>query len=273
MITVTFCICLSTNSLCDFFYRIINSLNFIPSKMDVYYNEFSTPKFFIKYNPNLPNLLSLSELDGGITSFSLYDSKYTNENVSPFFRAKILDTTFSNRQVVCILEWVSYSALYFNPDIHFLSNYLCDEAKIVFLFAYNQFDAFNGTEKTNYLKTLLNPRSRWGKKVIVKSMPFIAAPVMFFGQEYGSIIPKKTLLKVPNSQEIIINGQEIVAIKLFDLYDNPNLHRDIQKKYWKITSLSQRIKKYEEKVFLVDAIAQYKERYQIMKAQNCKKQI
>ena len=109
--------------------------------MDVFYNEFSTPQFFIKYNPQLPDLLSLAEVDGGITSFSLYDNKYSNENVTPFFRAKILDTTFSNEQVACILEWVSYPTLYFNPDTNFLSKYLCDEVKIVFLFAYDQLDA------------------------------------------------------------------------------------------------------------------------------------
>ena len=257
--------------MCDFFENIINSLNFTPSKMDVYYNEFSTPHFFIKYNPQLPQLLSLDEVDGGITSFSLYDSKYSNENVTPFFRAKILDTTFSNKQVVCILEWVSYPTLYFNPDIQFLSKYLCDEVNLVFLFAYNQLDAETGNHKTNYLKTLLNPQSRWRKKVMVKSIPFIAAPVMFFGKEYFSIIHKDILLKVPNSQETTIEGQEVIAIKLFDLYDNPNLHRMLQKKYWKVTSLSQRIKKYQEKACSVDAILQYKTRYNKMKTQNLKK--
>ena len=95
MTTVTFGISVCTSSLCDFFYKIINHLDFTPSKMDVFYNEFSAPRFFVKYNPKLPQLLSLSEVDGGITSFSLYDSKFSNENVTPFFRAKILDTTFS----------------------------------------------------------------------------------------------------------------------------------------------------------------------------------
>lgn len=180
MTTVTFGISVCTSSLCDFFYKIINHLDFTPSKMDVFYNEFSAPRFFVKYNPKLPQLLSLSEVDGGITSFSLYDSKFSNENVTPFFRAKILDTTFSNEQVACILEWVSYPTLYFNPDTNFLSKYLCDEIKIVFLFAYDQLDAKTEKEKTNYLKTLLNPQSKWRKKVMVNSMPFIAAPVMFF---------------------------------------------------------------------------------------------
>lgn len=50
-----------------------------------------------------------------------------------------------------------------------------------------------------------------------------------FGKEYFSIIPKEILLKVPNSQEFIINGQDVISIKLFDLYENPNLHRDSQK--------------------------------------------
>lgn len=271
MITVTFCIRLKTNCLCDFFGRIINSLNFTPSKMDVFYNEFSTPQFFIKYNPQLPDLLSLAEVDGGITSFSLYDNKYSNENVTPFFRAKILDTTFSNEQVACILEWVSYPTLYFNPDTNFLSKYLCDEVKIVFLFAYDQLDAKTEKEKTNYLKTLLNPQSKWRKKVMVNSMPFIAAPVMFFGKEYFSIIPKEILLKVPNSQEIAIKEQELIAIKLFELYDNPNRHREFQKKYWKVTSLSRRIKEYQENVCSADAILQYKARYNKMKAQSHKK--
>lgn len=239
--------------------------------MDIFYNEFSTPKFFIKYNPKLLQLLSLAEVDGGITSFNLYDNKYSNENVTPFFRAKILDTTFSNNQVICILEWVSYPTLYFSPNIHFLSSYLCDEAKIVFLFAYDQFDVRYKSEKTNYIKSLLSPQLRWGKLVMVKSMPFIAAPVMFFGKEYFSIIPKEILLKVPNSQEFIINEQDVISIKLYDLYENPNLHRDSQKKYWKITSLSLRIKKYQENVFSEDAITQYKKRYKKMKEGNVKK--
>ena len=112
---------------------------------------------------------------------------------------------------------------------------------------------------------------RWGKLVMVKSMPFIAAPVMFFGKEYFSIIPKEILLKVPNSQEFIINEQDVISIKLYDLYENPNLHRDSQKKYWKITSLSLRIKKYQENVFSEDAITQYKKRYKKMKEGNVKK--
>ena len=54
MITVTFCILLKVNSLSVFFDRMISSLNFTPNKMDVYYNEFFTQKFLVKYNPQLP---------------------------------------------------------------------------------------------------------------------------------------------------------------------------------------------------------------------------
>lgn len=265
MITATFCVLLKVKSLSVFFDRMISSLNFTPNKMDVYYNEFSTPKFLVKYSPQLPYLLSKAEVDGGITSFSLYDSKYSNERVTPFFRAKILDTTFSNEQVVCILEWASYPTLYFNPDIQFLNNYLCDDVKLIFLFAYNQLDIRAGGQ-TNYLKKILNPRLKWGKRVMIKDLPFIAAPVMFFGKDYFKIIPKEILLEVPNSQDITIREQEVIYIKLFGLYENPNLHRNSQKKFWKVTSLSQRIKKYQEQVFSVDAISQYKKRYEKMKA-------
>ena len=225
MITVTFCMRLKTEILSVFFDNIIKSLDFKPDKMDIYYNEFSTPKSFIKYNSNLLNALSLSELDGGVTSFSLYDNRYTNERITPFFRVKILDTTFSNKQVVCFFEWVSYSKLYFDLDVLFLSNYLSDEAKIIFLIAYNQLDGIAGIEKQNYFKRIFSSQAKWGKRIFVNSIPFIAAPVMFFGNEYYSIIPKDVLLKVPNSQELIVKGQEVIAIRLFDLYDNPNLHR------------------------------------------------
>lgn len=271
MITVTFCMRLKTEILSVFFDNIIKSLDFKPDKMDIYYNEFSTSKSFIKYNPNLLNVLSLSELDGGVTSFSLYDNRYTNERITPFFRVKILDTTFSNKQVVCLFEWVSYSKLYFNLDVLFLSNYLSDEAKIIFLIAYNQLDGIAGIEKQNYFKRIFSSQAKWGKRIIINSIPFIAAPVMFFGNEYYSIIPKDVLLKVPSSQELIVGGQEVVAIRLFDLYDNPNLHRNTQKKYWKTTSLSQRIKKYEKEVFSVGAVMQYKNRYQKIRVQKDKK--
>lgn len=184
---------------------------------------------------------------------------------------KILDTTFSNKQVVCLFEWVSYSKLYFDLDVLFLSNYLSDEAKIIFLIAYNQLDGIAGIEKQNYFKRIFSSQAKWGKRIFVNSIPFIAAPVMFFGNEYYSIIPKDVLLKVPNSQELIVKGQEVIAIRLFDLYDNPNLHRNTQKKYWQITSLSQRIKKYEKEVFSVDAVMQYENRYQKIREQKNKK--
>lgn len=267
MVTVTFCIRLKTEILSIYFDGIIKSLDFKPYKMDIYYNEFSTPKSFIKYNSNLLNILSLSELDGGVTSFSLYDNRYSNEKVTPFFRAKILDTTFSNKQVVCLFEWVSYPKLYFNLDVSFLCNNLSDDAKIIFLIAYNQLDGIAEIETQNYFKKIFNSQAKWGKKIIVNNIPFIAAPVMFFGKEYYNIIPKDVLLKVPNSQELMVRGQEIVAVKLFDLYENPNLYRNIQKKYWEITSLSQRLKECKKLFFSIDAITQYKNRYKIIKAQ------
>lgn len=107
--------------------------------------------------------------------------------------------------------------------------------------------------------------------VMVNNMPFVAAPMMFFGKDYFCIISKNALLKAPNSQEIMVKGQEVVTVKLFGLDENPNLHRDTQKKYWKATSLSHCIKKYQEKEFSVDAIVQYKERYKKMQAQKLKK--
>ena len=166
MVTVTFCIRLKTEILSIYFDGIIKSLDFKPYKMDIYYNEFSTPKSFIKYNSNLLNILSLSELDGGVTSFSLYDNRYSNEKVTPFFRAKILDTTFSNKQVVCLFEWVSYPKLYFNLDVSFLCNNLSDDAKIIFLIAYNQLDGIAEIETQNYFKKIFNSQAKWDEQYV-----------------------------------------------------------------------------------------------------------
>lgn len=179
MITATFCILLKVNSLSVFFDRMISSLNFTPNKMDVYYNEFFTPKFLVKYNPQLPHLLSKAEVDGGITSFSLYDSKYSNGRVTPFFRAKILDTTFSNEQVVCVLEWVSYPTLYFNPDTHFLNNCLCDDVKLIFLFAYNQLDIRTAVQ-TNYLKKTTESTIKMGQNGNDKRFAFYSSTCNVF---------------------------------------------------------------------------------------------
>ena len=79
------------------------------------------------------------------------------------------------------------------------------------------------------------------------------------------------MLKDTNTKKFIIKEQDVISIKLFDLYENPNLHRDSQKGYWKTTSLSLRIKKYQENVFSEDAITQYKKRYKKMKEGNVKK--
>ncbi|MCB6902481.1 hypothetical protein [Hoylesella buccalis] len=57
----------------------ITLLDFEPVRMDLYFNEFKQPRDFIQYNREyILNNLSISEVDGGITTLSLYQYSVNN---------------------------------------------------------------------------------------------------------------------------------------------------------------------------------------------------
>lgn len=86
----------------------------------------------------------------------------------------------------------------------------------------------------------------WGRKEIVNGLTFIAAPLMYFGSGYNSIIPIEELKKHVKSSFIEINGNEIIKIELSPLYEPPQKRRNEQKEYWKSTNLYKKIENYKK---------------------------
>lgn len=230
---------------------VIGLLDFEPSKMDVFYNEFKQSKDSIHYDEEyILSNLSKSEVDGGITSFSLYDKHYTYENVTPFFRFKLSDSTLSEELVNCTFEWVAYQNLdWLIKDEFILNKLLQEDVELVYLVAYNQNDVYTETQdaKENIgLSSKLFGTKNWGRKEIVNGITFIAAPLMYFGVAYDKVISIDDLKNYKIANTIIINNSEIIKIEIFPLYGNPKEYRKEQEHYWKKLNIEKQIKNYRE---------------------------
>ncbi len=230
---------------------VIGLLDFEPSKMDVFYNEFKQSKDSIHYDEEyILSNLSKSEVDGGITSFSLYDKHYTYENVTPFFRFKLSDSTLNEELVSCTFEWVAYQNLDWLIKDEFILNKLLQEGvELVYLVAYNQNDVYTETQdaKENIgLSSKLFGTKNWGRKEIVNEVTFIAAPLMYFGSAYEKVISIDDLKNYKTANTIKINNSEIIKIEIFPLYGNPKEYRKEQEHYWKKLNLEKQIKNYRE---------------------------
>lgn len=229
----------------------ISLLDFKPSKMDVFYNEFKKSKDFIEYNREyILNNLSKSEIDDGITRVSFYDGKYTRENTTPFFRFGISDTTFNEELVSCTFEWVAYQDLdWLLKDEFILKNLLKENIDLVYLLAYNQNDAYLETtedKKNTGLSSKLFGKKNRGRKVTVNGLTFIAAPLMYFGKAYNKVISMDNLKTDEKAITLKINGSEIIKVEIFPLYSNAKEYRKEQENYWKKLNLSKQIERYKE---------------------------
>ncbi len=230
---------------------VIGLLDFEPSKMDVYYNEFKQSKDFIHYSEKyILNNLSKSEVDGGITSFSLYDKHYTYEDATPFFRFKLSDSTLNEELVNYTFEWVAYQNLDWLIKDDFILKYLVQEGvELVYLIAYNQNDVYRETQdaKENIgLSSKLFRTKNWGRKEIVNGITFIAAPLMYFGSAYDKVISIDDLKNYKKAVAIKINDSEIIKIEIFPLYEKTKEYRKEQEYYWKKLNLEKQIKNYRE---------------------------
>ncbi len=246
----------------------ITLLDFEPVRMDLYFNEFKQPRDFIQYNREyILNNLSISEVDGGITTLSLYDKYYRNQHITPFFRFRIFDSTLENEVITCSLAWIAYANVdWLIKDEFVLEKLLLKNEELVYLIVYNQNDAYLETQKKkqniNKIFSFLRQET-WGRKEIVNGLTFIAAPLMYFGSGYNSIIPIEELKKHVKSSFIEINGNEIIKIELSPLYEPPQKHRNEQKEYWKSTNLYKKIENYK-KLTQVDFADVFKRRQNIV---------
>lgn len=232
--------------------RFITILCFEPQNMDVYYNEFKKMKYKIPYSANVMNALSVSELDGGITGLTLYPPKTADFNNTMDFRIHIYDTSFENGQVRCSFEWTAMHEVRNNYINGILNLVIQEGIELIYLLAYDYLDANHEMERYNGLRKSSNPitdEDVWGRRELENrtNFSFVAAPIMYYGKEYYSIVPQKALLSVSNSQVISIMGHEIISIKLFDINEPPSKHREMQKAYWISTSLERCIMEYRKK--------------------------
>lgn len=235
----------------DLLSNVINLLDFEPIKMDIFHNEFKKSKERIAYEKEyiLKNL-SKSEVDGGITSVSLYDNNSTYENTTPFFRFGIFDTTLNEELVNCTFEWVAYQNLDWLIKDEFILNKLLQEGvKLVYLVAYDQLDVAQETRESKEnigFSSKLFSKKNWGKEENVKGFAFIAAPLMYFGNAYDKVISIDDLKSYKRASTIKINDSEIIKIEIFPLYSNPKEYRKAQEDYWKKLNLEKQIKNYRE---------------------------
>lgn len=241
----------------DLVVELLDNLLFNPYKMDIFYNEFMKPRHSMNYNKAyLLDNLSKQEMVG-ITSFSLYPKDYNPENVRPFFRLSIAHLDNWD-QLRLLLEWVAYDKIYQSlllenePMKNILFN-----SSLIYCYYYDQDDVWEQTNQENGC-------DNWGKEILVKGFTFIAAPLMYFGEECDSAIPFNSIDALPVSQKIRIKGKELLKVALFDIHDQADKekNREIQKMFWKSLDLKVLADDYKAKN-KIDYIARLKRRSEL----------
>jgi len=105
--------------------------------------------------------------------------------------------------------------------------------------------------RKNYLgEPVIDVSKHWGRIERVCGLEFLAAPLMWFGLEYFKIISKEELLKFRFSSEINLLNNNIIQIKLFDIYDSPMIpeNRNKQKEFWDFFKFEKKLNIYKERV-------------------------
>ncbi len=227
----------------DLVLSVIRNLDFSPSKMYLSYNEFKKPKEDIRFDLDFIMAdLSFEEMKG-ITAFSLYDEFYHSENVTPFFRFRISHLEEDVGRVKCSMEWIAYSSI---DDGMLLEkermSEILSKSSLIYCYYYEQSDVW---EQSNMD---INDNS-WGRCLTIKGFDFMAAPLMYFGQECNDAIPFEKLSNYSKSEKIVIYNSEIIKIMLFDIHDMPSKlsNRKAQEDFWKEMNLVKLAKEYEDK--------------------------
>jgi len=257
------------------FRNALKVLDFEPVYMDIFFDEFSSSLDDIRYD--VEYLFELLEKKPGTVTLKnkIYDAEAGTTNYCWFRFKLILETPY--KEEFCSLEW-SNSRLDFLFNNNLFNEFLSSQ-NLIYCYCYDQYDCMNQsstsainpdfekpwesgeTSRDFILKDAIDISEHWGRYIKSLEFTFMAAPLMWFGEEYFKIIPKEALLKFKGASIIDYPSLNLVYIKLFDLYDDPAKadNRQRQKDFWKTFDL-QKIAEQYEKDRPIDFIAWYKER-------------
>jgi len=263
----------------------LNALGFEPIYMDIFFDEFSSSLNDIQYDSEY--FFRILEKKPGIVMLKnrIYDADAGTTDYS-WFRFKLILNTPYNEQF-CSLEW-SNTSLDFLLNDNLLNQFLSYQ-NLIYCYCYDQYDCMNqsntsainpnfetplesGETSSDFiLNDAIDISQHWGRYIKSLEFTFMAAPLMWFGEEYFKIIPMEVLLKFKDASIINHPTFSLGHIKLFELYDDPAKtdNRQKQKEFWKTFDLQKKAKQYEkDRPF--DFIAWYKERANAKKKKKIK---
>lgn len=236
---------MSTNYICELYYgneklnwqelmRIsLDNLGFVPGIMTIYQADRMLEE--VDFNESL--LLSL-ESQKDIPEVTLRAHSYDETQDNPWFRIGSSDGKFVS------LKWS-------NTNLDFLLKaYILGFLKLKGFTAGYAFENNDVWEQN--AKASEQGRSNFtlfpGQFIYTCGMQFMAAPLMWFGTAFFELVSKQELLKFPGAYVNDVSN-DIVCIRLFDLYDDPckDKNRDRQKQFWSFFELEKIISQYEEK--------------------------
>ena len=245
------------DKLLSFVSDIIEVLGFTPLYYDIFYDD-------LKVNERL-NLsfdrAKILELFTGSENIRLIKIKGSDDDFSDlnnWFRIILNRSTKENIGETVLLEWSINGNIDFLLESNFFIN-IINNKSLFYCYCYNQTDAAKQSN-THYNKYGENPKGikvvtdqfgnkiidiskNWGKSITVHSLKFVAAPYIWFGLAFENILSLERFKKFEFTNKISDNG---VFIKLFNIYESPEQHRKIQRKFWNFIEKNKIIETYEK---------------------------
>lgn len=236
--------------------KSLNVLGFNPKFLRIYIDSENIIDD-IKYEESivyssLLNKPSTIEIKNKIYDQNTYDNFW--------FRIQIDDEIHKKIEIV----WMNES-LNFLLDENFLKNFIaiegfilgfCCENEDMFIQSVEDVDYYiqmsNDTNikinKDRFGNDVVDTSEHWGRLIRACGLEFMAAPLMWFGENFQEIISKEKLLKFPYIEVLDDRNILVLQMKLFDLYKSPALpeNRSKQKEFWRFFDLERLIKEYKE---------------------------
>lgn len=230
----------------------IKSLGFPPSIMYIKIDNENTLED-VPFDEHL--LFSL--LSKEPTTIQLMNREYDDNESYYWFKLRI-DKEYN----IIRAEWLnssldfllsSSSINHFLQSANFLSGNCCDNGDrheqsrgMIEYFINKNVKNPNDVEK---IEEKIDVSKHWGRSVKTCGLEFMAAPLMWFGEKFYTVIPKDKLIQFKYSKYTSVEGTEIVTINLFNLYESPAEpeNRSKQEEFWKFFKLESVISDYESK--------------------------